>query len=558
MKFSNMQYNRIHLEDIEPALKGFIAESKNAKSGEEQFAIHEKYYELKSKLETMIALSHIRHDSNTTDEYYAKEQDYYDEILPIIRNLDMEYSKQLYLSPFRPYLESKIGKVCFKNIELQLKSLDESLIPLMQEENALSTKYAKLIAGAQIPFHGDILNISLLRKYLVSNDRSVRKEAYAKLSEYFMSVTGVIDMIYDSLVANRTKQAVLMGYENYIPLGYYRMQRNCYDQPMVETFRQEVKTHIVPLAQKIYEKRKKRLGVERLTYIDDDIFSPEGNPTPIGTPEEILASGKAMYSELSPETKEFFTFMMDNELFDVLGRKNKRAGGYMDYIPNYKSPFIFANFNGTSGDVDVITHECGHAFQRFVVRDSKILEHIEITMETAEVHSMSMEFFTYQWMESFFGNKADDYRTMHLENSILFLPYGCMVDEFQHEVYANPNLTPDERKQLWQRLEKEYKPHLDYDLDPFFGAGGFWQKQQHIFTSPFYYIDYCLASVCALQYKVKIDENFEKAWKSYFELCKLSAKDFYVDMLLQVGLQNPFEKGSMENIAKQIEAKILV
>ena len=117
------------------------------------------------------------------------------------------------------------------------------------------------------------------------------------------------------------------------------------------------------------------------------------------TPEEILAAGQRMYEELSRETKEFFDFMMENGLFDVLGRKDKSVGGYMTYFPLYHAPFIFANFNGTSGDVDVITHECGHAFQGYLSGKDPIREHADITMETAECHSMSMEFFTERWME---------------------------------------------------------------------------------------------------------------------------------------------------------------
>ena len=260
-----------------------------------------------------------------------------------------------------------------------------------------------------------------------------------------------------------------------------------------------------------------------------------------------------MYGELSVETKEFFDFMSENELFDVLGRKSKRAGGYMTYLPDFEAPFIFANFNGTSGDVDVITHECGHAFQGFITRKDEIREHNDIGMETAEIHSMAMEYFTEKWMEKFFGDRADDYRKMHLEDGCAFVPYGCMVDEFQHIVYENPEMTPHERKQVWKRLEQEYKPHLDYEGDPFFGAGGFWQKQHHIFDMPFYYIDYCLATICALQFKIKMDENYEQAFHDYIKFCKLSAKDFYTNMIKEVGLKSPFEDGTIEWIVEEMK-----
>ena len=555
MKFSEMPYKRINMEEVEKEYKSIIERTKNAKSGEEQFEIHREYYKFIEDVQTNMELAMIRHDIDTTDEFYEKESDFYDEAGPIISQYENEYGKVLYESPYREYLESKIGKVTFKNIEIANKAFDEKIIPLMQEENALSSRYSKLIATAKIPFDGEVYNLSLMRKFQTDPDREVRRKAWKAVSDYFLSVTDEIDEIYDKMVKNRTEQARQLGYENYVELGYYRMNRNCYDKEMVENFRKQVKEYFVPFANKLHEQRRARIGVDKLSYIDNDVYFTNGNPAPIGTPEEILAAGQKMYGELSPQTKEFFDFMMENELFDVLGRKTKRQGGYMTYIPNFKSPFIFANFNGTSGDVDVITHECGHAFQGYLLRNEEIREFADITMETAEIHSMSMEYFTYNWMDLFFGDRKDDYLKMHLEDSSAFVPYGCMVDEFQHIVYENPDMTPAERKMAWAELEKVYRPHMDYENDPFYSKGGFWQKQPHIFGSPFYYIDYCLASVCAMQFKAMMDEDFEKAWNNYYKLCNLSARDFFTNVIVEAGLVSPFEDECIKNLVEKFEKK---
>ena len=555
MKFSGMPYKRIDMDEVKKTYRDIIDRTKAAGSGEEQFEIHREYYKFMDDIRTSMELAMIRHDIDTTDEFYEKESDFYDEVTPIINQYENEYGQVLYDSPFREYLESKIGKVTFKNIEIANKAFDEKIIPLMQEENALSSRYSKLIATAKIPFEGEIYNLSLMKKFQTSPDREVRRKAWKAVSDYFLSVTDEIDEIYDKMVKNRTEQARQLGYENYVELGYYRMNRNCYDKEMVENFRRQVKEYFVPFANKLHEQRRARIGVDKLSYIDTDVYFTNGNPAPTGTPEEILAAGQKMYGELSPQTKEFFDFMMENELFDVLGRKTKRQGGYMTYIPNFKSPFIFANFNGTSGDVDVITHECGHAFQGYIVRNEEIREFADITMETAEIHSMSMEYFTYNWMDLFFGDRKDDYLKMHLEDSSAFVPYGCMVDEFQHIVYENPDMTPAERKAAWAELEKVYRPHMDYEEDPFFGKGGFWQRQPHIFGSPFYYIDYCLASVCAMQFKVMMDEDFGKAWENYYKLCKLSARDFFTNVITEAGLKSPFEDGCIKNLVDKFEKK---
>ena len=553
MKFQDMPYERVDFEQVEKDMQQLMEEFDAAASGEQQFAVHEKFYALTDKVSTLMTIAKIRFDVDTSNEFYEKEHEYYDEKEPIYSNLVLNYQKKLYDSPYRDYLEKKIGPVAFKNMELAQKAMDEKLIPLMQEENTLTMEYNKLIAGAKIDFDGKELNLSLLRPYLIHEDREVRANAWAKMSAFFQENAKKLDEIFDKLVKNRTAQAKEMGYDNYLELGYYRMNRNCYGKEEVETFRKQIKEVFVPFASKLHDRRRERLGLDKLSFIDEQVYFKNGNPAPIGTPEEIMTAGQQMYSELSPETKEFFDFMMENQLFDVLGRKTKRAGGYMTYLPLYQAPFIFANFNGTSGDVDVITHECGHAFQGYLSGKDPIKEHADIGMETAEIHSMAMEFFAEKWMPLFFGERAEDYRAMHLEDAAAFIPYGCMVDEFQHIVYENPQMTPGERKAAWTKLEKEYKPHLDYGEDIFFGQGGFWQKQLHIYNYPLYYIDYCLAQTCALQYKVKMDADFKAAWESYLKLCKLSASDFYTNMIKEVGLDSPFEEGSIKKIVEKLE-----
>ena len=398
MKFKDMPYERIDFEKAREELTGLIKALQEAKSGEEQFEIHKKYYALTDRVTTQATLCSIRHYSN----------------------LCIAYQKELFSSPYRSVLEEKIGPVAFKNIEIAMKSVSDEIVPLMQEENALVTEYEKLLAGAKIDWDGETLNLSLLTPYLKSKDPKIRRKACEKQNEFFLSIEDKLDELYDKLVKNRTLQAKKLGFETYTPLGYLRMQRNCYGR----------------------EERRKRLGLEHMTYSDEQVYGPDGSPSPKGTPEEILAAGQQMYEELSPETKEFFDFMMENELLDVFGRKTKAVGGYMTYLPDYKAPFIFANFNGTSGDVDVMTHECGHAFQGYLAAADPIREHADIGMETAEIHSMSMEFFTEPWYHLFFDkDTTEDYTRMHLEEAVMFVPYGCMVDEFQHEVYDHPEMS---------------------------------------------------------------------------------------------------------------------
>lgn len=554
MKFKDMPYERIDFAKAKAELSEIMEKSKAAKSGEEQFEVHKMFYRLNDKIQTQVTLCSIRHTIDTTDEFYEKEQNYYDEQIPEYSNLCVEYQKILFYSPYREVLEGKIGQVAFKNMEIAMKSVSEEIIPLMQEENTLVTEYEKLLASAQIPWGEETLNLSLLTPYLKHKDAKIRREAQEKQNEFFLSIQDKLDELYDKLVKNRTLQAKKLGFETYTPLGYLRMQRNCYGREEIENLRRQVKEVWVPFAESIFEKRKERLGMSKLSYTDEVVYSPKGNPQPEGTPEEILQAGQQMYEELSSETKEFFDFMMDNELLDVFGRKTKAVGGYMTYIPDYKAPFIFANFNGTSGDVDVMTHECGHAFQGYLAAADPIREHADIGMETAEIHSMSMEFFTEPWYPLFFGKEtAQEYTDMHLEDAVIFVPYGCMVDEFQHIIYDNPNLTPKERKQVWKDLERDYKPHLFYDGLEFFENGCFWQKQHHIYSFPLYYIDYVIAQLCAFEYKIWMDKDREAAWQSYLKLCKMSASKFHTELLEEAGLETPFKNGVLAKIVENLK-----
>lgn len=554
MKFSQMPYQRTDAGAAAARLRDLTARMAAARTAAEAFAAHDEYYALTGGIETNRTLANIRHDIDSADAFYADEQKFYDGFGPVLHNLQVEYGRQLLGSPFRPELEKKLGAPAFKNIELALRANDERLIPLRQAENELASRYQDLLAGARIEFEGGVYNLSLLRPFLTHADRATRQKAWAALSGYLRSVTDEIDDIYDQMVKNRTEQARILGFENFVPLGYLRMQRNCYGQREVEAFRAQVKQHFVPFATRLHEQRRRRLGVDKLCHYDNDVYFAAGNPAPTGTPDEIMAAGRAMYAELSPETREFMDFMCENELFDVLSRPNKHQGGYMTYLPNYKSPFIFANFNGTNGDVDVITHECGHAFQGYLLRGDPYREHADIGMETAEIHSMSMEYFTYGWMDRFFGPGRDTYLQMHLEDSVTFVPYGTMVDEFQHIVYSQPGLTPAERKQAWAELERQYRPHLHFAGDDFL-AGAIWQRQHHIFTDPFYYIDYCLAGVVAMQFKVRMDKDRSAAWADYLKLCRLSAKDYYLNVLAAAGLESPFADGCLERLVKELEPK---
>lgn len=438
-------------------------------------------------------------------------------------------------------------------MSIAARSFSPAIVELMQEENKLVSEYQNLYASATVEFDGKTMPLPLLGPYKQDPDRAVRKAAYEADAKFFDSHREELDTLYDKLVKVRDAQAKKMGLPNYIPLGYDRMGRNCYTAKDVAAFRDQIAEDMVPIVAKVKEAQRRRIGVEKLVFYDEPISFADGNAVPEGTPDEILAAGKKMYQELSPETAEFIGFMFENELFDVLSRDGKAPGGYCTEIADYKSPFIFSNFNATAGDVDVLTHEAGHAFEAYRAFKQELPSLLHSpTIEACECHSMSMEFLTAPWHHLFFGKQTDKYELGHCEDALVFIPYGCMVDEFQHKVYENPGMTPEQRNELWLSLEKKYRPWIDFDNLPFYSRGGGWQRQLHIYEVPLYYIDYCMAQTVAFQFWNLSRENYAEAWKRYMTFVDKAGTATFAELVESAGLKVPYHAGCIKEIGESI------
>jgi len=549
MKFSQMPYKRPVFEEMQTVYKDILLRFKSAATADECFAAYKEYDSYNIERASMYRLANIRNTLDTTDEFYAAEKDWWDETDPLFEEILQEFVQALLDSPFRKEMEREWGTLLFVNAEMELKTFKPEIIADLQEENALNTEYDKLIASAQIKFDGKTLTLAQIRPYYENPDRAKRKAAVGAIAAWFATKTAQLDEMFDKMVKLRTKIAKKLGYDNFIELGYYRMQRNCYDRDMVAKFRDGIALHIVPIVTNIVKEQAKRIGVDTIKVYDQLFEYPDGNAAPRGTVDEIFAHGKKMYHELSPETAEFIDFMLENELFDVLTRPGKSSGGYCSSIPKYKSPFIFANFNGTSADIDVLTHEAGHALAGYTARDIYPSALKRYSMETAEIHSMAMEFFTWPWMKGFFGSQTEKYYNSHLSNQLIFLPYAAMVDEFQHKIYDEPDMTPAQRNKYWLGLEAKYRPWLDLSDTPFYDEGRRWQNQLHIYLDPFYYIDYALAQIMALNFWAEDQKDHERAWAKYRRLMGFAGTKTFLELIEDAGLPSPFVTDNVKIVA---------
>lgn len=557
MKFKDFVYERPQYDRFKAEVENQVEALKASQTAEEQIDLAKVVHKLMNEVDTQYNIAYVRYTINTKDAFYEEESAYWDEHLPLYEEVMTGFKEVLVNSPFRSELEKVFSKQYFDVMENELATFSSEIVEDMKLENKLITEYNKLIASAELEFDGKTYNLSSLRPFTLSENRETRERAYKTSQSFFEANEEKLDDIFDKLVKIRDTIAKKLGLPSYVEYGYKRMKRTDYNKDMVANFRKQVLEYIVPVANKLYERQQNRLGLDTLRYYDESFEFATGNATPKGDTQFILENGKKMYSELSKETKEFFEFMTENELMDLETRPGKQSGGYCTFIDGYKSPFIFSNFNGTSGDIDVLTHEAGHAFQVYQSRHIDIAGLAWPTYESCEVHSMSMEFITWPWMESFFKEDTDKYKYEHLGSAIKFIPYGVVVDAFQHYVYENPTATPAERKEAWRNLEKEYLPHKNYEGCDILERGTWWFKQGHIFKTPFYYIDYTLAQICSLQFWKKMNEDRVTGWQDYLNICDKGGTESFLGLVRLGNLKSPFEEGCVSSIIGEIETYLM-
>ncbi len=553
MKFSEMKYTRPDVEAVNSKLNELCESLASAESYEAAREIFLEKEKLSRHIETMATLCSIRHSINTKDEFYDTEENFWNAAFPEISEYLQKFLGALLQSKFRPEFEAEYGNIVFINAEIALKTFSPEIISELQAENELTTEYSKLIASAQIPFEGGVYTLSQLSPFKNDPDDARRLAAWKADGAWYRENQPKLDEIYDKLTHIRDKMGRELGYDGYTQLGYYRMGRNCYTREDIEKFREAVRRYLVPVADGIYREQARRLGKEYpMSFADNALMFRSGNPKPQGGADDIVAQGKRFYDELSPETSEFFRMMLDGELMDLLSTEGKQSGGYCTGILDYEVPFIFANFNGTQGDVEVVTHEAGHAFAYWLNRKRIPSETTWPGMESCEVHSMSMEFFAWPWAEGFFGKDTKKFLYSHLAGALTFIPYGTMVDHFQHIIYEKPNMSPAQRHKTWKELLGVYMPwcRLDGDI-PVYGDGEGWQRQGHIYNSPFYYIDYCLAQTVSLQFWARIQDDPKAAWARYMAYTEQGGSTTFTELLKNAGLDSPFDEGCLRGVCEK-------
>lgn len=556
--FDQMNRPDPDLAELEATYDALLKELETADSGEARYAVIQKWEALRREIDTWGALVSLHFHQDTADEAKRARRDKLDELSPRLTNFTVRFKKALLALDNRENLTPLIGEHCFALWEADARTFDESIEADLAQEAKLCAQYTELRSSAKLEFQGETHNLSSIGRFLSDADRQTRYDASTIRWKFFSENQERFDDIYDQLVKLRTQIAHKLGYDSFIELAYDRMNRTEYNKKDVEVFRDEVRKYVVPLAVALREEQRKRLELDKLMAWDEPVMDPSGNPKPQGGVDWMVERAKEMYDAMHPELGRFFHLLADRSLLDLDLRATKAGGGFCTGFPNWGVPFVFANFNGTKHDVTVLTHEMGHAFQFYASQDQPISDYFWPTMEACEIHSMSLEFLCYPWMDKFFGDDAARFRENHLSDALLFLPYGAAVDHFQHLVYEKPHATPAERNAMWQHVESLYLPDRDYGDLPHCKDGGLWQQQLHIYEVPFYYIDYALAQSVALQFWDLAEKDFDNALERYVALCRRGGSAPFNALVTSSALRSPFESGCLAGVVETAKSALAI
>lgn len=555
-RFNDITASPPHFEEVQAEYDAIRDALESASSVEEATRAFARWDELRRAFATWSSLTELQFQRETANAQFKAAVDLLNTLRPKMEGLDVAMKRKFLSSPLRSELEQALGEYLFARWESDVTAYDPVIEPFSVEESRLEDEYTALVAGAKIEFRGEQLNLALIAKYAEDPNRETRRAATFARWDFFARNRANVDRIFDDLVRVRHRMARELEFNNFTELAYRRLTRTDYGPAEVARWREEIVREIVPLAQRMAERQAQDLGIDRLMLWDERVYSREGAPKPPQRYDDMLSAARDAFDGLSPQLGAFARMMMERELIDLQARDGKAQAGFCTSFPTYGLPYVFANFNGTTHDVNVLVHEFGHAFQNYQSREMPVSEYLWPTFESCEIHSMSMEFLSYPQLERFFGPQAERYRTEHLQASLSVLPYAAAIDHFQHLVYEHPEATPEERHAFWKQMEATYLPWRRYDGIEHLEHGAFWQQQRHVFLVPFYYIDYTLAMCCALQFWARSLDDYPRALEEYTALCKRGGTMPFQTLAASAGLQSPFEPGVLHNVAQRAAAVI--
>lgn len=556
-KFSEVTYERPDFIEVQKKIDAYVEQVMNAKEyAEVRNAILENN-NLFAEYSFAYEVAMIRNFQDCTNEFYAKEVQ---EVAEKIILLDTtQLFRGILGSEFKQNIEEEFGKEYLEILKSKL-NLHSNGKELMVQEQELVVQYQQLKASLKIEYDGQIYSEAELNKLHESKDKEVRMASRIAKYKVILEQKDEFENILNELIHIRNEIAKVNGYDSYLDYMNEEKGRRGYGEAELNAFCQQVKKDLVPFTVELRKAQARRLGVGKLGITDYSIIFLDGNPEPIGDDASLLNAASEMYRSLSKETEEFYDLMLEHELMDVKASPNKISNmGFALDLEKIKLPYVFGNCNGTIYDVVVFTHELGHAFQGYLsMKEQALSEYYTAVNDVAEIPSKAMEQFAYPYAEKFFGEAADKFRFLHLQQALFEICDYSEVNEFESWVYSHPESSLEEKAKKYEELEKMYDPSYDNsELIEYIEAGCKIINNMALYMFPKYVISYALSAMCALQFGKRMVEDKESTWNDYLKLCSAGGSKSYPELLKLANLSLAYEDGIVAS-ATEYAKKILM
>jgi oligoendopeptidase F len=508
--------------------------------------------ELEAVLSEDISWRQIKMTCDTENKSLEEAFNYFClEIQPKIQPYADRLNKRLIENPHTQELDPRDYFSYLRSVRKRIELFRESNIPLFAESSVLGQQYGMISGKMTVEMGGQEYTLQQAAKFLESPDRAVREEVYRKIQTRRGQDKDSLNDLYSKLIDIRNRIGLNAGFSNFRDFKFEDLGRFDYTKEDCFRFHDAVKEYVVPLVNKINEKKRKKLGLDTLRPWDVEAEPAGIKPLrPFTNGDDLLTKTIACFNRLNPFFGDCLQTMLKMGRFDLESRKGKAPGGYNCPLAETGAPFIFMNASGQMGDLTTMVHEGGHAIHSFLTHPLRLSAFKEYPMEIAEVASMSMELFSMDHWDIFFEDKNDLARAREhqLERVITIFPWIATIDKFQHWIYENPYHTLEERKEKWLEILKEFSSDsVDWrGLGPYREYG--WQKQLHLFEVPFYYIEYGIAQLGALGLWMQYKRNKEKALSHYMQALSLGATRTLPELYDAAGLKFNFAKEQIKQL----------
>lgn len=556
IKFDQIKYIRPNYEVIEEKLNLLITRLETAQTYEKYLSTFKEIIKIQNHIEEMYDYADIRNMRDSNDEYFEHEIIFWNEYKPKFDLLFKSFYKLCMDSRFKEQLKEIVPENFFNIIELQVRITSDKIIELQKVESDLKTEYRKIIRG-KILFDGEERNLAYVSGFFSDKDRTVRKRAHDAVNDFYYNNQAELDEILFNLVNVRNEIASKLGFENYSIYSLYKLRRFGYNYLDISNFRNGVIRYLVPLCKKLNEWKKQELDIENIEYFDTIYFKE----MPV-----ILFNGKALLIKFGETLKKidsdlykFYIEMLENGYIDLETRDNKVNFAITNYLTESAMPVITGNFKNSYLDVQTVSHEFGHAYQKYHagIKDknyvvSSLLKYP--TFDIAEMFSYAMELICMNYSDSLFS--AEDYKKycfMKIYNLVSMIPYICLVDEFQEQIYSNKNLKKEDLRITWLELSKKYKFDKNNQGHINLETGGYFYRQSHIMLDPFYYIDYALSYFGAFA----IFDGCEKDMNMFENIGSIASYYPFKSIIEKYNMYNPFDEDSIKCLSKMLEKNLL-